>query len=162
MHPKRISKWMIKPCVYLMGSNALQRSWLFESKSITQRIKKNHAFKLELTSEIEEKLDSIEKKLIGIASDQSFVRRVMLFADNKLFVLAKSIIPKETMKFGYSDLEKLGNKPLGDLIFTSKEFNKKNSYFAKFKINSKTYWGRITVFDVGGYPMSIREIFIIE
>jgi hypothetical protein len=34
--------------------------------------------------------------------------------------------------------------------------------FAKFEFNNKKYWGRITVFRVNGYPMSIKEIFIID
>ncbi len=162
MHPKRISRWITKPFVYVMGSNSLQRSWLFETSSITQRIKKDYAFDLEVISEQEEKLDENEKRIMRMQENCSMVRRVKLFADEKQFVLAKSIIPEDTKKYGYSDLENLGNKPLGDLIFTTKKFIKRDVFFAKFEITSKTYWGRMTSFDVGGYPMSIREIFFIE
>ena len=162
MHPKRISRWITKPFVYVNGSNTRQRSWLFESASITERIKKHYVFDLEVISEQEEKLNEYEKKIMRMQEDYSMVRRVRLFADKQQFVLAKSIIPEDTKKYGYSDLENLGNKPLGNLIFTSNKFIKKNVLFAKFELTSKIYWGRITTFDVGGYPMSIREIFCIE
>ena len=42
MHPKRISKWVVKPFVYFMGSNNIQRAWLFEPNSITERNSVKH------------------------------------------------------------------------------------------------------------------------
>ena len=90
------------------------------------------------------------------------VRRVKLFGDGKELVFGESIIPQETKEYGFAGLKNLGSKPLGDLIFTSKKFKKMRVLFAKFEFNNKKYWGRITVFRVNGYPMSIKEIFIID
>ena len=162
MHPKRISKWVVKPFVYLMGSNNIQRAWLFEPNSITERIKRNHSFELELVSEHIEELDYLDKRIVGIAKNESTVRRVKLFGDRKELVFGESIIPQETKEHGFAGLKNLGSKPLGDLIFTSKRFKKMRVLFAKFEFNNNKYWGRITVFRVNGYPMSIKEIFIID
>ena len=162
MHPKINSRWITKPYVFVMGSNALQRSWLFEKTSITERIKKAHSFRLELLSEEIEEIDEEEVNALELPTNQTMVRRVKLFADEKEFVIAKSIIPEETKKLGFSGLENLGNKPLGNLIFTSKQFIKTKVMFAKFLYKGKNFWGRATIFNVNGYPMSINEVFLID
>ena len=95
MHPKRISKWVVKPFVYFMGSNNIQRAWLFEPNSVTERIKRNHSFELELVSEHIEKLDHLDKRIVGIDQKESTVRRVKLFGDKKELVFGESIIPPE-------------------------------------------------------------------
>ena len=154
MHPKRTSKWVVKPFVYFMGSNNIQRAWLFEPNSITERIKRNHSFELELVSEHTEELDYLDKRIVGIVQNESTVRRVKLFGDGKELVFGESIIPQETKEHGFAGLK--------NLIFTSKKFKRMRVLFAKFEFNSKKYWGRITVFRVNGYPMSIKEIFIID
>lgn len=162
MHPRINSRWVTKPYVFVMGSHALQRSWLFEKFSVTQRIKMDHSFRLELLSEEIEEIDEHEVNELGLATNQTMVRRVKLFADEKEFVVAKSIIPEQTKKLGFSELENLGNRPLGDLIFTSKQFIKTKVMFAKFLYKGKNFWGRSTIFNVNNYPMSINEVFLVD
>ena len=102
MHPKRISRWVVKPFVYFMGSNNIQRAWLFEPNSITERIKRNHSFELELVSEHIEELDSLDQRILSIAQNESTVRRVKLFGDGKELVFGESIIPQETKEHGHA------------------------------------------------------------
>jgi chorismate--pyruvate lyase len=156
MHPQIISKWIDKEMLLNENISAEILSWLLEEKSITQRIMKDYSFSLELISTKEEIISSEEKAFLGNTEDKIQVRRVKLIANDK------SLIPSLTSKHGFDGLSNLGKQPLGDLIFQSQIFVRTKIFFAKFKYKNCSFWGRITIFDVNSYPMTIMEVFLIE
>ena len=101
-------------------------------------------------------------QFIGFIVNYPKSKRYVDLKKVKELVFGESIIPQETKEHGFAGLKNLGSKPLGDLIFTSKKFKRMRVLFAKFEFNNKKYWGRLTVFRVNGFPMSIKEIFIID
>ena len=162
MHPQIISKWIDKEMLLNENISAEILSWLLEEKSITQRIMKDYSFSLELISSKEEIISCEEKAFLGNTEDKIQVRRVKLLADDREIVIAKSLIPSLTSKHGFDGLSNLGKQPLGDLIFQSQIFIRTKIFYAKFKYKNRSFWGRITIFDVNGYPMTIMEVFLIE
>jgi len=98
------------------------KSWLLEKGPITERIKSNGDFELEL---VKDKVDFVrddEKSFLGNISGRIKVREVFLRENNKPKVWARSCIPLKTIKDGLSSLGELGNKPLGDILFEKKYF----------------------------------------
>ena len=108
------------------------KSWLLEEGPITERIKSNGDFELEL---VKDKVDFVrddEKSFLGDIAGRIKVREVYLRENNKPKVWARSCIPLKTIKEGLSSLGELGNKPLGDILFEKDVFKKRRSCIHHF------------------------------
>ena len=129
------------------------KSWLLEEGPITERIKSNGDFELEL---VKDKVDFVrddEKSFLGNIGGKIKVREVFLRENNKPKVWARSCIPLKTIKGGLSSLGELGNKPLGDILFEKDVFIKDKVLYALFKKNSRLYWGRKAKYMVKGLSL---------
>ena len=119
-------------------------------------------YKLEL---IQDELDIVkasEREFLKTNSNDIRVREVILYANQDPFVFARTIIPTSTIQKGLSDLGKIGNKPLGDILFEKKIFSKEIVLYSSFKRKNKIFWGRISKYTVKGYPFSVMEVFLIN
>ena len=79
------------------------KSWLLEEGPITERIKSNGDFELEL---VKDKVDFVrddEKSFLGNIGGKIKVREVFLRENNKLKVWARSCIPLETIKYLFAN-----------------------------------------------------------
>ena len=137
-------------------------SWMTESNSITSRIKSFSNFKLKLLNDGPGEINNIEDDLIISNYEKNNIREVILYSDNKPLIYAKSIIPKETITHGLEILGNLKDNPLGDILFSDPNIEKKYMLFAKFKSNKGLFWGRKGIYTVNGYPFSVCEIFLIN
>jgi chorismate--pyruvate lyase len=138
------------------------KSWLLEKGPITKRIKTMGTFKLKL---IQDKISEVEKSEILFLNSKKGkfrVREVKLFCNGEPKIFARTIIPVITIEEGFSDLGKIGNKPLGDILFEKKIFTKEEIVFASFKYEEYLFWGRNTKYTVKGYPFSVMELFLIN
>ena len=161
MRAKRIDKWLSNSALNLQLKDKKILNWLYEEGSITSKISSTADFKLEVLNDALGKAKPSEYQDINIEPQIIRVREVVLYGDDKPVVYARSIIPLLASSKGYSSLGKIGNKPLGDLIFQSKLFIKTDRFFAKFKAsNDEIVWGRKTYYLIKGYPFSIMEVFL--
>ena len=147
MKLKQISPWTnIKSIESKVDSSVL--SWLKESGPITKRIK------LEISKE--------ERLFLGSSSKTFKVRKVILFGDDAPIVFAKSVIPTLTIDKGLSSLGKIGNAPLGDILFTPSVFIKLEMVCASFLSEERNvYWGRKINYSVNSETISVMEVFLI-
>ena len=137
-------------------------SWLNENGSITSRIKLFSNFRLKLLRDGPGKVDASEDDLIISNYKENNIREVVLYSDEKPLIYAKSIIPVETINLGLGLLGNLKENPLGDILFSDPEIEKKHMLFAKFQSNEKKFYGRKGIYAVKGYPFSVCEIFLID
>jgi chorismate--pyruvate lyase len=77
-------------------------------------------------------------------------------------VFARTIIPNTTIKKGLKELGKIGNKPLGDILFEKNIFSKEDIVFATFKDEESIFWGRKIKYTVKNQPFSVMEVFLIK
>ncbi len=137
-------------------------SWLAESGPITNRIKLSQEFELKL---LNDELDEIsqEERLFLKSNSKTFrVRRVILLGDNTPVVYAKSVIPTSAIHNGLSSLGKIGNAPLGDILFAPGIFTKLEMVCASFLSKERNiYWGRKIKYSVNSEPISVMEVFLI-
>ena len=117
-------------------------SWLNENGSITSRIKLFSNFRLKLLRDGPGKVDASEDDLIISNYKENNIREVVLYSDEKPLIYAKSIIPVETINLGLGLLGSLKENPLGDILFSDPEIEKKHMLFAKFQSNEKKFYGR--------------------
>jgi chorismate--pyruvate lyase len=135
---------------------------LLESGPITNRIKLSQEFELELLNDEIDEISKEEELFLNSVSKTFRVRRVILLGNKTPVVYAKSVIPTSTIENGLSSLGKIGNAPLGDILFTPGVFTKLDMVCASFLSKEKNvYWGRKIKYSVNSEPISVMEIFLI-
>lgn len=161
MELKQISPWTsIESIESKVDASIL--SWLSESGPITNRIKLSQKFELELLNDEIDEISKEEELFLNSVSETFRVRRVILLGNNTPVVYAKSVIPSSTIENGLSSLGKIGNAPLGDILFTPGVFTKLEMVCASFLSKEKNvYWGRKIKYSVNSEPISVMEVFLI-
>ena len=161
MELKQISPWTtIESIESKVDASIL--SWLSESGPITNRIKLSQEFELELLNDEIDEISKEEELFLNSVSETFRVRRVILLGNNTPVVYAKSVIPSSTIENGLSSLGKIGNAPLGDILFTPGVFTKLEMVCASFLSKEKNiYWGRKIKYSVNSEPISVMEVFLI-
>ena len=161
MELKQISPWTsIESIESKVDASIL--SWLSESGPITNRIKLSQEFELELLNDEMDEISKEEELFLNSVSETFRVRRVILLGNNTPVVYAKSVIPSSTIENGLSSLGKIGNAPLGDILFTPGVFTKLEMVCASFLSEEKNvYWGRKIKYSVNSEPISVMEVFLI-
>lgn len=162
MKLKQISSWITSSELQNEPIDTNIRSWLLELGPITERIKANGSFKLDLIKDELGVVNELDSDFLGKNIGEIKIREVLLLSDNNPCVFARSLIPINTIKKGLSKLGELGTKPLGDILFEKEIFVKVETIFAKFSQSENLYWGRKSKYLAKGYPLSVMEIFLIK
>ena len=161
MELKQISPWTSIESIESKVNTSIL-SWLSESGPITNRIKLSQEFELELLNDDIDEISKEEELFLNSVSKTFRVRRVILLGNNAPVVYAKSVIPSSTIENGLSSLGKIGNAPLGDILFTPGVFTKLEMVCASFLSKEKNvYWGRKIKYSVNSEPISVMEVFLI-
>jgi chorismate--pyruvate lyase len=161
MELKQISPWTTIESIESKVNTSIL-SWLLESGPITNRIKLSQEFELELLNDEIDEISKEEELFLNSVSKTFRVRRVILLGNKTPVVYAKSVIPTSTIENGLSSLGKIGNAPLGDILFTPGVFTKLDMVCASFLSKEKNvYWGRKIKYSVNYEPISVMEIFLI-
>ena len=161
MELKQISPWTTIESIESKVDTSIL-SWLLESGPITNRIKLSQEFELELLNDEIDEISKEEELFLNSVSETFRVRRVILLGNKTPVVYAKSVIPTSTIENGLSSLGKIGNAPLGDILFTPGVFTKLEMVCASFLSKEKNvYWGRKIKYSVNSEPISVMEIFLI-
>ena len=162
MKLEHISKWIPKNEMKEIILDDEIKSWLLEEGPITKKIKSNHIFDLNLLNDSIGKINSSERSFLNNVVGEVKIREVILLADKKPLVFARSHIPKITIEKGLKKLGELGTKPLGDILFEKKLFIKNKTVFSTFSNENKDYWGRKTLYFINNLPLSVMEVFLIN
>ena len=161
MKLKQISSWITSSELQNEPIDTNTRSWLLELGPITERIKANGSFKLDLIKDELGEVNELDSDFLGKNIGEIKIREVLLLSNNKPKVFARSLIPIRTIEKGLSELGELGSKPLGDILFEKEIFKKIETVFAKFSESGNLYWGRKSKYLVEVYPLSVMEIFLL-
>lgn len=146
-------------------------SWLLDTCSLTQKlIEKSHGnFSVELIQQSIQQVLFSEKKALHIAHRQwALIREVILYGQQTPWVYARTVIPLPTLHGPLRRLHYLGNKPLGEQLFTDPSMQREPVEIAqlpyellpkKLHIQEST-WGRRSVFRLSNKPLLVTEVFL--
>ena len=162
MKLEQISSWNSYEAIEHELTNAEIKSWLLEQGPITKRIKSIAEFRLELIQDELSDATDDEILFLKIDSEEIRIREVILFGNENPMVFARTIIPNTTIEKGLKELGKIGNKPLGDILFEKDIFSKEDIVFATFKDEESLFWGRKIKYTVKDQPFSVMEVFLIK
>ncbi len=153
------------------------QSWVYESGSLTQRLRSYYGNAVVVNLLLQHWFTPFlsEQKLLKQPEHQyCLIREVLLHADGKPLILARTIIPAGTIKIARSNLSQLGTRPLGEVIFACPSLERKAMDVTLIKPllwtpvakaiahTSQPVWGRRTVYAIKHKPMLVSEFFLPE
>lgn len=152
-------------------------SWLFEAGSITQRLRSIYgdSVRVKVLRQRWDKPFLGEKKLLGLAQQRRcLIREVLLHSDDTPLVLARTVIAAKTLRGSLRSLARLGNRPLGEVIFSYPHLERSEMQIARVKTSDwsprlveqiampEPLWGRRTVYAVHRRQLLVTEVFLPE
>ncbi|MEI6068830.1 MAG: chorismate lyase [Methylococcaceae bacterium] len=153
------------------------QSWVYESGSLTQRLRDCYGAGVAVKVLLQRWQTPFlsERRLLDLSEHQySLTREVLLHVNGKPLILARSIIPAATVKTAKSNLSRLGNRPLGEIIFSYPKLERiamditlinpliwTPSALAEVDIK-QPIWGRRTVYGIAHQHMLVSEFFLPE
>ena len=153
------------------------QSWMYESGSLTQRLRDYYGAGVAVKVLLKRWQTPFlsERRLLNLPEHQySLTREVLLYVRGKPLILARTIIPAATVKTAKSNLSRLGNRPLGEIIFSYPKLERiamdvtlinpsiwTSSALAEVNIK-QPLWGRRTVYGIAHQHMLVSEFFLPE
>ncbi|RJQ48623.1 MAG: chorismate lyase [Gammaproteobacteria bacterium] len=152
-------------------------SWLFDSASLTRRLLEvcEGAFEVRVLRQGWQRPLPDESRALGLrAAETVFVREVYLLCHGEPWVFARTVIPRATLSGKYRRLTRLGNRSLGAVLFADKTMRRGDLEIAclmrghalfenatrGLAARPPSVWGRRSLFQLGGKPLLLSEIFL--
>ena len=113
--------------------NKYLSTFLFENGSLSRLIQDRFRRKLhiDLINESWSTAMTYEKKLLSLRNYEIiFARESYLSCNNKKLVYARTVIPRKTLKAQNHTLTRLGQKPLGEILFNNNKIFRENIKYA--------------------------------
>lgn len=153
------------------------QSWTYETGSLTQRLREyyGNAVAVKILFHHWRTPFLGERRLLKMPEHRyGLSREVLLHAAGKPLIVARTIIPELTIKGAHRNLSHLGNRPLGEVIFSYPKLERLEMELCV--IEPKTWqenaitiagikepiWGRRTVYGIAHRPMLVSEFFLPE
>jgi len=165
------SNWLRKPF-----SASACRSWLAEEGSLTARLKSRHVdFHVKTISQKDAKPFVDEAAVLKRKHSATVsVRDVLLICKQQPLVYAHSVLPHSSLRGAWAKLGKLGNKPLGEILFSDprvkrtllsyKKLSKHHALYRKAVVHlpqAPTYlWARRSTFSLKSAKILVTEVFL--
>lgn len=144
--------------------------WLFDEGSLTRRLTRlsDDDFCVTPLSEGWQALREDECQALGIAPGaQGWVREVFLRGHGQPWVFARSVASRAALERGGLDLESLGSRSLGELLFCDRAFTRHPLQVCHFpeawlpaEVASPSLWGRRSRFSRDELDLLVAEVFL--
>jgi len=151
--------------------------WLTDTGSLTRRLQQHNEsdFSVQLLGNCWMRPLPDECQLLAIPTTQmAYQREVRLMGGEQANVYARTVIPLDTFQAMKHRFNTLGNKPLGEILFTDPTVKRGPIEIACIKpgqwlyemalleenIRPEYLWGRRSYFYLGGKILLVNEIFL--
>lgn len=150
-------------------------SWLYETGSLTARLRSvaGPGFGVRLLGQGWGRPFSGETHALGVpARSRALLREVLLHDGGKPLVLARTVIPPRTLRGVYCGLARLGDRPLGELLFSYQGLARTQLEWVRIKPAQwrqaaalefgvhEPVWGRRSHYAVGDISLLVCEFFL--
>jgi|TARA_B100001079_G_C16254571_1_gene444953 chorismate--pyruvate lyase len=168
--------WQNKEIVRIKIKNKRFSRFLFENGSLSRLIRDQFRgrFHIDLISESWCIAMKSEKKLLSLRDNETtFIRESYLSCNNKKLVYARTVIPRQTLKKQNQNLTRLGQKPLGEILFNNNKIYRENIKYAKIPLSDELHskareycnisselYGRQSMFYIKNKPIIVIEVFL--
>ena len=156
------------------------RAWLLDNGSLTRRLQHiaEAEFKVKILFQGWALPMLNEARRLKISyKHRVFSREVLLYCDGKAMVFARTVIPKRALKGPLSRLANLGEKPLGEILFSDPRIHRKDLELSRLRPGQSLYelatsavalprhsaaviWARRSTFVYHQKQLLVSEIFL--
>jgi len=151
------------------------RAWLNEPDSLTARLRRavGAGFGVRLLGQGWARPFAGESGLLGLpACRRALTREVSLFGGGEPLVLARTVIPPWALRGEHCALARLGNRPLGEVLFAQRGLRRTRLEFARvlptdwLPVIAGQYglaapvWGRRSLYEIGPLSLLVCEFFL--
>ena len=169
--------WKPKALIRRITASKELQNWLTIQTSLTAKLK-IICPELEvviLSEKLETPLRNESQKLGMQMDEQAWVRCVLLKCAQNNWVYARTIIPNLTVENPWYELQNLGTKPLGEVLFESPSIQRSDFEFASNKLDfwpylisnyetnslaNKSGFARRSIFKQQNAPLLLTEVFL--
>ncbi len=145
------------------------RHWLEEPGSLTARLEVEFgSVRVTVLQEGRGRLLASERRRMDMDSREwIWSREVLLEAGGRFRVAARTVAPFSTLRGAGAAFARLGNRPLGELLFThpdvvrcSMEWGRLDAWHWRLAGLQPPRWGRRTLYWIGAGPLLVNEFFL--
>ena len=140
------------------------RKWLLDSGSLTQHLlnASRGDFRVEVVRQQWGRPTRSEARELGIPQRQiALIREVQLIGNGQPWVFARTIIPASTLTGSQRELNYLGCRSLGTVLFKDPTMRRGQLQISKLYLNTgETVWARRSVFRLADKPLLVAEVFL--
>lgn len=156
--------------------NKIEQHWLTRTDSLTRALEQRTQSKIQikLIYNAQGLALSHEQLKLGLEKKESFfIREIQLFASQRLFIIARSVIPVSTLKATHYVLAELGTSSLGHFLFHYPHMQREPLEFMNSLTALKEYTclkkytacflsmvARRSLFQLNGCPLLLTEFFM--
>ncbi len=168
--------WQNKEIIRIKIKNKCLSRYLFENGSLSRFIQEKFKgrFNIDLINESWVKPISYEKRILSLRDNEiAFIRESYLNCNNKKLVYARTVIPQQTLKKQNQNLTRLGQKPLGEILFSNDKIYRDNIKYAIIPLLNELHsrakgncdistdlYGRQSMFYIKNRPLLVFEVFL--
>ncbi len=150
------------------------KSWLLDKDSLTTRLRNecNGQFGVEVLQQSFQTPNKSERSLMRLKERHAaLTREVTLLCGETPWVIARTVIPFQTLKGRSSQLKRLGNRPMGHFLFSDPALERSPIEVSKCRLfiqlangesESILAWGRRSQFIFYRKPLLVSEFFLPE
>lgn len=170
-------RWRNPDAQALRGLPPPLASWLLYEKSLTRRLRMACAghFAVQVVSQAWQRPLLSERRLLGLPDRQRcLIRQVRLVCDRRPRVFARTIIPVSSLTGACRQLQYLGRRPLGEMLFNDARAHFCLRQIACLQPGQQLYssatrelllrpdrvWGRRCLYTFAGSPLLVNEVFL--
>lgn len=147
------------------------QAWLLDPDSLTQKLVElsKGSFRVEVLQQSIARPQLSEARRLNLGYHRwAVIREVILHGNHQPWVYARSVIPLSTLRGPLRQLNYLGNRPLGEMLFRDPTMRRKHLELAGIKASHLPQmlqeftpsWGRRSVFLLRNKPLLVSEIFL--
>jgi len=171
---KSTQRWYRRHQLFNHPVNPVLSHWLFDDSSLTSHIKAlcGAGFSVRVISQQWQTIAAEDACAMALKHAHSaLVRQVVLCCDEQPLVYAITIIPSTTVQGRLRRYANIGNRPLGEMLFSDRTMRREEVQVARlpgwhaayqFTESDEEMWGRRSVFRVSEKPLLVAEYFLPE
>lgn len=143
--------------------------WLSETGSLTARLEAvAGSVRVQVLHEGLGRAFASERQRLRLPHDHClWVREVVLESRHAPLVAARTVAPRETLQGRGAGFGRLGNRPLGVLLFSHPAVERGDSQWVRLgpsswrlPLSAAPRWGRRTLFYIDAAPLLVSEFFL--
>lgn len=170
MPPKSLDTLAWQSAAELPDVDASIRSWLFDEDSLTRRLTQlsANAFSVQPLVQGWQTLREDECAALQLPEGSvGWVREVYLCGHGEPWVFARSVAPRQALLASNLDMESLGSRSLGQLLFSDSAFSRGELQARRYPaawlpaaVRDDNLWARRSCFRRDGLGVLVMEAFL--